>query len=385
MATEQTTDIPSTGVLNTGNLPSGPLNNASNTGPINTGPLAAPSTRDQAQSVLGVIGNIDERVRMGDLGDFRPISTGFEELDIAITGGLRIGQLALVSGPAGVGKTTLLLQMARNIAASNRGTCLFLCYEHETDYLAQRLISMESVLTGDGSLRDGLRLRDIGDLVSRTADRQYGKPGFLSALRGDPRGQRALERIAQYGQRLILMKGSTYATTVDVITNTVREVQAQAAATNGGPVVLFVDYLQKIPTESSHVAEAARNFEEIEGLKEMALSEGIVVVVISAAEVEGLKAQRMRLQHLLTSAAIAYEADMVILMNEKYDVIDRRHVEYNPYNAEQYHQYVVLSIEKNRSGSDLIDIEIKKQLQFCRFYPDSRRVEESLISGRVRE
>src|SRR5437867_2695308 len=85
------------------------------------------------QSVMGVMRNIDERVRAGDLGEFQPISTGFAELDAAISGGLRVGQLAILSGPAGVGKTSLMLQIARNISSSAQAACLFVCYEHETE------------------------------------------------------------------------------------------------------------------------------------------------------------------------------------------------------------------------------------------------------------
>ena len=150
----------------------------------------------------------------------------------------------------------------------------------------------------------------------------------------------------------------------------------------GRPVVLFVDYLQKIASQTPHTAEAARSFEEVEGLKELALDQKVVVVAIAAAEVEGLKAQRLRLHHLLASAGIAYEADIIVLMNEKFDIIDRRHLEYNRHQAAQYHQYVVLSVEKNRVGTDLVDLEIRKQLQFCHFRTDARRVEEHLISGR---
>jgi hypothetical protein len=60
-------------------------------------------------------------------------------------------------------------------------------------------------------------------------------------------------------------------------------------------------------------------------------------------------------------------------------------VEYNRHHAEQYHQFVVLSVEKNRAGSDLVDLELRKQLQFCHFRSDARRVEEHLISGKSRE
>jgi replicative DNA helicase len=340
---------------------------------------------DSPQSLSNVIRAIDERVRTGDLLGFQPIPTGFSELDSAIGGGLMPGQLALLSGPAGVGKTSLLLQIARNIAASNLAVCLFVCYEHETDYLAQRLVAMESIGVGDGSVTDGLRMRDIADLVSRHTGPQRGKAGFTEAISFDPRGVRALQRIARYSQNLHLMKGSSAVTTVGTLANTIRKMRAAGGAAAGRPVILFVDYLQKVASPTPHTSEAARNFEEVEGLKELALDQRIVVMAIAAAEVEGLKAQRMRLQHLLGSAGLAYESDIIMLMNEKYDIVDHRHIDYNRYNAEQYHQFVVLSIEKNRAGSDLVDLELRKQLQFCHFRGDARRIEEHLITGRPRE
>jgi replicative DNA helicase len=337
---------------------------------------------NEPRSVLGVVKDIDARVRAGDTEGFQAVSTGFDELDAAIGGGFRPGQLALISGPAGVGKTSLMLQIARNIA-NDGGLSIFVCYEHETDYLAQRVISMESVGTGEAGINDGLRLRDIADLVTRYKSYRPGG-GFGEALASDPRGARAMQRMARYGNNLLLLKGSSYKTTINSLANTVWQARKKDAP-KPRPTVLFVDYLQKVASDTSHVNETARNIEEIEGLKEMALDQDIVVVAIVAAEVEGLKAQRLRLQHLLSSPAIAYEADIIVLMNEKYDIIDRRHIEYNRHNAEQYHQYVVLSVEKNRGGSDLVDLELKKQLQFCHFRTEARRVEEHLVSGRQRE
>jgi replicative DNA helicase len=334
---------------------------------------------------------LDERTRSGQIQDFQFISTGLTELDRAISGGFRLGQLVLLSGGAGVGKTSLSLQIARNIAASGQATCLFVCYEHETDYLLQRLISMESVDKGDGSPTDGLRLRDIAALVdsqsrspARDAAVSTPRPGFLDAVRSDERGARALARISRYGHRLIFMKGSSYYTTTSVLADAVKQLRSPGGVAHGSPVVLFVDYLQKIAAISSHKDEEARNIEEIEGLKELALDQRIAILSIVAAEVAGLRSQRLRMEHLLSTPAVAYEADIIMLMNEKYDIVDRRQIEYNPQSAEQMHQYVVLSVEKNRSGSGLVDLELRKQLQYCSFRPDAKRVTDKLVTGKTR-
>ena len=332
------------------------------------------------QSFDDIIAGLDSRVSAGDLQKFQAIPTGFAELDLAISGGLRQGQLVLLSGRAGIGKTSFTMQVARNIAAAHQAVCLFVCYEHDTDYLAQRLISMESTDKGDGMLSDGLRLKDIADLVSTRKDHDRDNEGdyFTAALTSDPRGARALKRISQYSRELFFIRG-TASTDLDALASAVKQVRAPGGPAEGRPVVLFVDYLQKIAAATSHTQEEARNIEAVEGLKEIALREGITVVSIASAQAEGLKARRLHLEHLLASADLAYEADIIITMNEKYDIVDRQHIEFNRFNANTFHQYVVLSIEKNRMGSDLVDIEMRKQLQFCRFLTDAHRVKEVLI------
>src|SRR6476661_3802267 len=74
----------------------------------------------------------------------QPIGLGFEPLDKILGGGIRPGDLFLLGGAPGAGKTTFALQAGRNIAYAAQGHCLYLCYEHDEDYLATRLISMES-------------------------------------------------------------------------------------------------------------------------------------------------------------------------------------------------------------------------------------------------
>ena len=51
-----------------------------------------------------------------DLKDGERTSTGMKELDQVLGGGIVPGSLVLVGGDPGIGKSTLLLQVCRNLA-----------------------------------------------------------------------------------------------------------------------------------------------------------------------------------------------------------------------------------------------------------------------------
>src|SRR5688572_28396022 len=109
--------------------------------------LEAPSGTLAPRSALDVLTNLNERVASGSIEDLVPIATGFVPMDKTIGGGLRPGELMLIGGAQGQGKTTMALQMARNMAASGQATVLYVCFEHDAEYLIERLIAMESLLT----------------------------------------------------------------------------------------------------------------------------------------------------------------------------------------------------------------------------------------------
>ena len=73
----------------------------------------------------------------------------------------------------------------------------------------------------------------------------------------------------------------------------------------------------------------------------------------------------------------------MLILNNKYDVVSRHHLMYNQGNAEQFHDWVVMSIEKNRNGVDSVDLEFRKLFEHFRFDSGGGRVEEELIDGRV--
>ena len=71
------------------------------------------------------------------------VRSGFMDLD-TVLGGYKRGDLAIVAARTGVGKSSLLLNFARNVAVGQQGTVAFFALEMSGEQLARRLLSTES-------------------------------------------------------------------------------------------------------------------------------------------------------------------------------------------------------------------------------------------------
>ena len=91
----------------------------------------------------------------------------------------------------------------------------------------------------------------------------------------------------------------------------------------------------------------------------------------------------MRTHHLRGSSALAYEADVILVLSNKFDVVARHHLTYDLGNAERFRQWAVLSVEKNRFGRDGVDLEYRKRFEQGRFEAEGREVTEQLIDDRI--
>ena len=132
------------------------------------------------------------------------------------------------------------------------------------------------------------------------------------------------------------------------------------------------------------MAEDDRVTVVVEGLKDMALEMVVPVLALVAVDKSGLDAgKRVRLRDLRGSSALAHEADVALIMNDKFDVVARHHLMYNLTNAETYREWVVISIEKNRNGVDSVDLEFRKRFEHSRFDSDGASVVEQLIDERI--
>ncbi|MFA5787962.1 MAG: DnaB-like helicase C-terminal domain-containing protein, partial [Actinomycetota bacterium] len=233
---------------------------------------------------------LDDALQSGGAAELIPIPTGFEPLDRVLGGGLRPGELMLVGGIPGVGKTIATLQWARNIASQGK-TTIFACYEHEEVDLLVRLLALEMGELSDTGNPEVERLR------ARIQEAANGtRQGLAKVLDTEALSRRAHERLERYSDRLWLLAASGAHTGLT-------QLEEALAQRKGAPAVLFVDYLQKVAVRPEPPDEAEKVTTIAEGLKELALAYKIPIVCVVAADLEGLKARRLRLHHLRGSSA----------------------------------------------------------------------------------
>jgi replicative DNA helicase len=323
-------------------------------------------------SLSTVLEHADARLRSG--ADHPTIwPTGFPALDDALNGGLRSGTLLLLAGAQGAGKTTFALQVARNAAAAGH-TAVYFTYEHDAETMLEKLIALEAGLLGDMGAPGLNRVREAFEID----DPSLG--GIADRLSSTTVGAEAVKSVESYGPRLHIHRSTGSTTSLEVITSAVEQIWRE---TGEAPLVV-VDYLQKVKADNNVAVEDERVTAIVEGLKDLAIAANVPVAAVVASDKEGLQTgKRMRANHLRGSTALAYEADILLILNNKFDLVSRHHLVFAMGNVDRFKQMAVLSIEKNRHGFDGIDLEFKKRFEQSRFQTDGNRVMEQLVDERV--
>src|SRR3954470_11726673 len=129
---------------------------------------------EELVSLLSVLKAADVALNKGTAAAPRTWPTGFDPLDAYLGGGLRAGELVLLGGPQGLGKTTFALQVLRQVVQAG-GHGLFFSFEHDERTLLERFLSLEAAeIAGEEGvplrlIRDAMTTAsaDAGDLAAR--------------------------------------------------------------------------------------------------------------------------------------------------------------------------------------------------------------------------
>jgi replicative DNA helicase len=254
------------------------------------------------------------------------LSTGFYDLD-ALTGGYKGGQLIVIAGRPGMGKSTLAVDTTRATSIRGRGTSVIFTLEMSRSELWRRILAAESKI----------RLTDLTTPSTLTPAHQDKIAASLDSIdAGGP-----------------LFIDDSAGLTVAQIRAKARRIKARH-----GLDLIVVDYLQlmtcgrRVESRQVEVSEMSRN------LKLLAKELDVPVVALSQLNrgPEQRADKRPMLSDLRESGALEQDADLVILLHrpDMYDRDDPRAGEAD------------LILAKNRGGPTGV-VTVASQLHYSRF------------------
>jgi replicative DNA helicase len=233
-----------------------------------------PDIPRRSNPVTDVVGRVDARLGGAPSGD--TVATGFPSVDRILGGGLRQGDLVVLGGDVGVGKSSFALAIALRIA--ERGdTAAVVSGEMDEDRLWERALAIEARTRLDdirrGSLSDETRAA-LGAAAVR--------------LRNRPLVYRPMA-----------------ARSFDEVADRIRALHAPFAA---------VDYLQLIPPARADVERAEQDATAVRFLKEIALDANVALLLV--AQLPRLNPKRRdprpSLDDFGAVGAVKYHADVVL-------------------------------------------------------------------------
>ncbi|MEI6179445.1 MAG: replicative DNA helicase [Chloroflexales bacterium] len=221
-------------------------------------------------------------------GEVAGVATGYPDLD-ALTGGLQPSDLIILAARPSVGKTSLALSLAYNVAFHGRSTVGIFSLEMSRDQLVQRILAMHTGI-------DMQRLR-TGNLRADELNLAFEGMGVLSELP--------------------IYIEDTPGLSITEVRAKARRLHAEA-----GCNLLLIDYLQLMSGRRSdnrvqEVSEISR------GLKALARELNVPVIALSqlSRAVEGRQSHIPMLSDLRESGSIEQDADIVMFIyrEELYD------------------------------------------------------------------
>lgn len=182
-----------------------------------------------------------------------------------------------------------------------------------------------------------------------------------------PAAREAWSRMTEYQEGVQLAQGhSVYFTNREL-----RKVVQNAVVTGFSSPVLFVDYGQIVPVDVNELGwvptdDLVRIGVIMAALKGIATDFHCTVVVVAAADAEGLRQQRIHLENLWGPARMQYDPDTALILNRGTADPSGPGI-----------TSVRLAIEKQRNGPQMIEMEFELDGQHYAFKPVGRLVDES--------
>lgn len=119
-----------------------------------------------SQVLGGALSDLQLRMDKSLNNELQGVETGFKQLN-ELSGGWQKGDLIIVAGRPGMGKTAFTLTLARNAAVMGNQTAVFFSLEMPTNQLMMRLISSESDVEQEKIRRGTINQAELAQVTSK--------------------------------------------------------------------------------------------------------------------------------------------------------------------------------------------------------------------------
>lgn len=266
--------------------------------------------------------------------NYKPIKTGFNLLDKALDGGLYPEQLVFMGAISSLGKTTFMLQLMDNIAASGI-PCMIFSLEMSRNEIISKSISRYTythALKNDISVKNAKTMRGI---MSGHRYENYNKTE-LDLI------NEATQAYSQTGKNIYLYEGHG-----DMGVNEIIEHVREFIRVSEQKPVVFIDYLQILAPTDPRATDKQNTDVAVNLLKQLAKDEAIAIMAISSLNRTNYNCP-ISMEAFKESGAVEYSSDVLIGLQLK--GVGTKDFDVNEAKRKDPRE-VELHILKNRNGA----------------------------------
>lgn len=292
----------------------------------------------------------------------KPISTGIARLDDALEGGFYKKNLVILGAISSLGKTTLALQIADNIAKNGNDVLIF-SLEMSKDELIAKSLSRLSFLKAYDKRYTALALTTREILTGK------GTNNLI------PNNEKCIsnfnEGISDYEENIAQHVYITECNEdVEININTINEKIKNHIAITGNKPFVVIDYLQIIQNQEKGLTDKQAIDKIVISLKRIARDNDITILLISAFNRASYN-QESNLASFRDSSTIEYTSDVLISL--QHEILDGVTDDNKKVNTNQQQQNderkLTLKVLKNRNGriSDVKNITFYAKYNYMLF------------------
>lgn len=233
----------------------------------------------------------------------KAISTGILSLDNALDGGFYKKNLVILGAISSLGKTTLALQLADNMARNGNDVLIFSLEMAKEELIAKTLSRLSYLKAYD---------HHYTALALSTRDVMTGKGLISDNTPSNQRQQFYNEALDDYKSNIARHVYITECNdTLDISIKTIDEkIKRHIAITNNKPFVV-IDYLQIIQDTDKYINDKQKIDKVLSNLKRIARENDIIIFLISSLN-RGAYTQEISLDSFKDSGNIEYTADILL-------------------------------------------------------------------------